>query len=224
MSPEVDKNMQGKLIVIEGLSGAGKSTTTKKIINILNERGVNCQYNHGACTQSDFGRSLKQYMKQNKIDFKRANEVAAHFVTDLVQNTVSHIQPLLRDGVTIVQDRYTDSIVSYHRLVSKLTGNNIDYGSIFDTYKNLGLIERPTITVLCTVKQQTLLDRLKARDEQGQASTIHQQYIQNPDMIDIHQGEFMDLINQTQDHFLVLNTDNWDGLDPLDELSERLGL
>lgn len=201
----------GKLIVIEGLSGVGKSTTANIIMSQLDKLNISYIYNHGACSSSEFGRDLKKYMKKNSIDYKRAYEVAPYFVADLLQNTINVIKPKLEEGIYVVQDRYIDSVISYYRFIGRALNKKIDLKPIFDLYLNLDLFLTPDINILCIADQKVILERLKVRQAEGKASSVHQQYITDPTLIDYHQDEFIKLHNSyATGRKMILNTGSED--------------
>lgn len=193
-------------VVVEGLSGSGKSTISDKIISYLQKENIPCIYNHGACTDTDFGYTLKSYMKKNKIDYKTANQVTSYFIADIVQDTINNIKPNL-EKVTVVQDRYIDSIISYYNFVGKITNQDLDIMEVMNLYQQLDLLLNPAINILCIAEPKIILERLINRTETGKVSSIHKQYIDNPSLIELHQNEFLTLHNSRMNtNKIIINT------------------
>ncbi|KFN02011.1 dTMP kinase [Bacillus clarus] len=214
--------MRGKFIVLEGLSGAGKSTTANKLIDNFTKNGVEAVYHHGACTDSEFGKNLKKMMVNNSFNNKQSALVTPFFIADILQDSINTIKPLLDKGVYVIQDRYTDSIISYNNFSGIVNDELVDIQPIFELYHSLGLILQPDITILCQVKEKTLIDRLIERKNIGKLTSVHQQYLDNPDYINLHQEQFIKLLNDSNGKYSIVETDNFSCYETIDKISIQL--
>ncbi|MGC9141279.1 MAG: dTMP kinase [Caldimicrobium sp.] len=98
---------KGKLIVIEGIDGAGKST----LFTILKERfsHKNIVFSFEP-TQGQYGKILRNLLKEAKGDQKTLLEL---FLKDRTEHVEKLILPSLKEGKTILLDRYYLSTIAY---------------------------------------------------------------------------------------------------------------
>lgn len=172
----------GKLIVLEGSCGTGKSTLAHDLKTRFESQGMKAIYGHGALSLTEIGR-----------DFKKATQFypeflsTSYYIADLVQLTSRCIKPWLDAGYVVIQDRYSDSIVSYVRAYANLNSVNADLGQIIDLYEELGLLETPDSIVWCYASEEIIFNRLDSRD------VAHHKYFSNPELIKSVQNEFAKL-------------------------------
>jgi len=198
----------GKLIVIEGISASGKSTTTKSIEAYHNNREIPFEYSHGACSATTYGKQLKKFMKDEEITYKNGIEVIHRFVADIVQMTLKQIRPKLDAGINIIQDRYFLSVLAYYLFLDEVNGTRSKIDEVIDLYKDLNLILRPSYTFICLASKKEILERLTARRTGMKFSPIHEQYIRRPELVDIHQKYFVAYSEDKTDKTLFINTSN----------------
>ena len=109
------KNMTGKLIIFEGLDGAGKSTQIILLKQYLINK-LNCDPSQiittSAPSKTDAGKKLKNIL----IDGSNLNPVAQLllFMADHSHHVESLIKPALAEGKIILCDRFVDSTIAYH--------------------------------------------------------------------------------------------------------------
>ncbi|MFB5760583.1 dTMP kinase [Paenibacillus medicaginis] len=190
--------MNGKLLAVEGISGAGKTTLAHKLVDILTSNGLKAVYNHGAFSFTDVGRTFKNYTRTTPELFS-----SSYYIADLVQNTLLNIKPLLQDGYIIVQDRYYDSIISYVLAGGIYTDQKIDIQPIVDLYLELDLLIEPDLFVWCHAPQQTIINRLSHSDS---SELQHHRYINHPDFILLVQQQFQRLFEKKANTTVVLDT------------------
>lgn len=173
----------GKLIVIEGVCGSGKSTLSKEILEYIKSLGLECTYNHGACTHTDIGKVFKELTKTQPDLFS-----TSFYIADLIQNYLQHVKPLLEQGVIVVQDRYIHSITTYVKAKSRLELlDALDVSPVLDCYLNLQLLAPPDFSILCYAEITEIKKRLSERP-----SHRHKTYLTNLNLLEKIQDEFLE--------------------------------
>jgi dTMP kinase len=104
-----------RLIVIEGVDGAGKSTQIKLIKNFFKKKGHNCEYLHFPRTESPFyGELIARFLRG---EFGSLNEVDPYLVAMLYagdrKDASDTISNWLNEGKFVLLDRYTYSNIAY---------------------------------------------------------------------------------------------------------------
>ena len=104
----------GKFIVLEGIDGAGTTTQARKIADFLFEKNKN---NTILLTRepykSQFGLRVKELLKHDKDPKANARLYAQLFVEDRKFHLTNVILPALREGITVIWDRYMLSTLAY---------------------------------------------------------------------------------------------------------------
>ena len=101
--------MKGKLIVIEGIDGSGKSTCAKNLAEKLNSINIKTIYTFEP-THSHYGAKLRGGMLSEDLD---AEEELLLFVKDRKEHIEYMIKPALEEGYFIILDRYFYSSIAY---------------------------------------------------------------------------------------------------------------
>lgn len=101
--------MKGKLIVIEGIDGSGKSTCAKNLAEKLNSINIKTIYTFEP-THSHYGAKLREGMLSEDLD---AEEELLLFVKDRKEHIEYMIKPALEEGYFIILDRYFYSSIAY---------------------------------------------------------------------------------------------------------------
>jgi len=100
----------GRLIVIEGIDGAGKTTQARTLVRRLRRRGFACRYLREP-TRGRWGREIKRMaLKAGSLTPEEELEL---FLRDRRENVARNIRPALRDGRVVVLDRYYFSTIAY---------------------------------------------------------------------------------------------------------------
>jgi len=100
----------GRLIVIEGIDGAGKTTQAKTLVRRLRRRGYACRYLREP-TRGRWGREIKRLAL--KAGSLTPEEELQLFLIDRRENVARNIRPALRAGRIVVLDRYYFSTIAY---------------------------------------------------------------------------------------------------------------
>jgi len=101
---------KGKLIVIEGLDGAGKATQTKLLLNRLKKQGCQTAIFDFPQYQTFFGGLVAKYLRG---EFGKAEEVSPYFASLLYAldrwQIKEKIKRNLKEGKIIISNRYSTS-------------------------------------------------------------------------------------------------------------------
>ncbi|HEY2718663.1 MAG TPA: dTMP kinase [Solirubrobacteraceae bacterium] len=101
----------GKLITIEGIDGAGKSTLASALVQALSAAGVRIELlrEPGGVELSERIRAL---VKDPALEVSARAE-ALLYAAARAQLVHERVMPLLSDGVNVLLDRYVDSSLAY---------------------------------------------------------------------------------------------------------------
>ncbi len=104
-----------KLLVVEGLDGAGKSTQIKLLNEFFSKRGHSCEYLHFPRTDTPyFGELIARFLRG---EFGALNEVDPWLVAMLYAGDRKDASDLitgwLNNGKIVLLDRYTYSNIAY---------------------------------------------------------------------------------------------------------------
>ena len=111
-----DNLKEGKLIVLEGIDGCGKTTQCHKIIDFLREK------NYRACYLKEpsdgvFGRRIRESMLRGRRFF--LEEEYFFFLKDREDDVEKNIIPNLKAGKFVILDRYYFSSMAYQGVLFK---------------------------------------------------------------------------------------------------------
>ncbi len=104
-----------KLLVVEGLDGAGKSTQIRLLNEFFSKRGYSCEYLHFPRTNAPyFGELIARFLRG---EFGALNEVDPWLVAMLYagdrKDASDLINGWLKNGTIVLLDRYTYSNIAY---------------------------------------------------------------------------------------------------------------
>ena len=100
---------KGKLIVIEGIDGAGKTTFAKALYEILKKKGINCVFSYEP-TSGPFGEKIKEALIKKEIN---SQDLRVLFLKDRKWHVENIIIPALEAQKWIILDRYYLSTLAY---------------------------------------------------------------------------------------------------------------
>ncbi|MEM3095406.1 MAG: dTMP kinase [Nitrososphaerota archaeon] len=142
---------RGRLIAVEGVDGAGKTTQARTLTRWLNREGFRAVY---TCepTQGPVGRLVRKHLSGR---LKLSEEtVALLFAADRLEHLRTFVKPYLKRGFTIVSDRYLHSSIAYQ---TALTGRP-------DWVEQInGLAPEPDLSILLDVPVGMAIERLRLR-------------------------------------------------------------
>jgi len=136
--------MSGRLIAIEGIDGAGKTTQARKLVKWLRSKGLKARYTIEP-TRGSIGRVLREMALKRDVD---PRVEALLFAADRLEHLRRIIEPLMLRGFIVVSDRYVHSSLAYQsvttgdgRWVSELNkfARRPDLAILLDLEPRLGL-------------------------------------------------------------------------------------
>lgn len=173
----------GKLIVLEGIDGSGKSTQHEKLVKYLQSTGQKVKTlkfpRHG---KKFFGVMVDEYLHDK---FGRASEIDAHiasliFAMDRWEKT-AEIRKWLKEGYYVIPDRYTTSNLGHQlsKLMSKkkITKDKFITWNREMEYKYLG-IPKPDLVIYLRVDFHEIQRLLTARGR-GDSHEKDTKYLKN---------------------------------------------
>lgn len=101
---------RGRLIVLEGIDGSGKSTQARLLVRRLAARGIRTALFREP-TAGKWGRLIRE--KARRAGSLTPEEELDLFVRDRRENVERNLEPALAAGKTVVLDRYYFSTVAY---------------------------------------------------------------------------------------------------------------
>ena len=140
--------MKGKLIVIEGIDGSGKSTCAKNLAEKLNSINIKTIYTFEP-THSSYGAKLRESMLSEDLE---AEEELLLFVKDRKEHIEYMIKPALEEGYFIILDRYFYSSIAYQG------AKGIDINRIINMHKDF--IIKPDIVFIFHLPIDIALNRI----------------------------------------------------------------
>jgi thymidylate kinase len=163
--------MKGKFIVVEGVNGVGKTTTLMRAVYDLSDVSAGSfQYSKGFTQDSNWD----SFIHHHPHSFT--------YYLDLAMKTQTSIRHLLKNGQTIIQDRYVQTVDSY--LPDCEWKHNILVRRLFDP-----LFLKPDLYIHVKADLETIVGRLKmsATDEYRLGLIDH------PDRIVMREKKYMDI-------------------------------
>ena len=157
---------RGKLIVIEGIDGCGKTTQ----VNLLKEKldNQNFYYTREA-SDGAIGKLLRsKYLVKNdgSFDERVINLLYAADRFDHVTNTVDGMLKYLNDGINVITDRYYLSSMAYNSYMGKDVDEVIDliHHTVMMNKYTMDLL-RPDLTIYIDVEPGSALYRIDTRND-----------------------------------------------------------
>ncbi|MBR2721408.1 MAG: dTMP kinase [Clostridia bacterium] len=144
---------RGRLIVFEGIDGAGKTTQIELLSKYLTSVGRRV-YRTAEPTESVTGGLLRDAL--GGVSRRTACEMAALFVLDRIfhnVNPVNGIEKMLADGVDVICDRYYYSSMAYQ-------GSETDSTWVKEMNLNCPEIRRPDICIFLDLTPKQSMERI----------------------------------------------------------------
>lgn len=155
------ENLKGKFITFEGGEGVGKSTQSKLLVEELNKKGIKAVWTRepGGCDDAEEIRKLIVSGSANRWD--GITELLLIYAARRV-HTEKKIKHLLKDGVTVISDRYFDSSLAYQGFGHNLPIENVE------TIRKIALEDfKPDVTIFLDMDTEAALMRTNKRGDKN---------------------------------------------------------
>ena len=149
--------METKFITLEGIEGSGKTSSIKKITDLLDGKEISYVVTREP-GGSSIGNKLRSILLDPKTNISSEVELLL-MLADRKDHVEQVILPNLKKGNWVISDRFMDSSFAYQGGGRKLDRKMIDSFS-----RNLNL-PIPDLTLLFDVPVEISLSRVKARGE-----------------------------------------------------------
>ena len=159
---------KGKLIVIEGLDGSGKSTQVAKLVNNMMENNIPV-YQTREASDGPIGNIIRsEYLSgKRKVDERLINMLYAADRLDHITNEDNGMLKYINNGINVVCDRYYLSSFAY----DTYSYVNDDYEHVIKLTDimcrndvNIKLL-KPDITIFIDISPDIAIKRLSNRNE-----------------------------------------------------------
>lgn len=147
--------MKGKLIVLEGIDGCGKSAVGKRLYEHLTSKGIKCVLYHEP-SDSYWGKIIKKRLSIGEII--PTDEQLFLFLLDRASDVTNRIVPTLNSGTTIILDRYYYSTAAYQ------TQKGLSPKEILSLNILHLNFPKPDLTIWLRIQPDVALERIKERD------------------------------------------------------------
>jgi dTMP kinase len=180
------KSKQGKLIVIEGIDGTGKSTQASMLAEALQERQFEVIQSFEP-TNGPWGSKLRESALSGRLDMEQELDL---FIKDRRQHVEELIMPTIEQGGTVILDRYYFSTMAYQG------ARGIDPDDI--RAQNEAFAPAPDILIILDLPVDVALERIGVRD--GQANEFEQR-----ESLQFCRDLFLSLQNEPYAHVIDAN-------------------
>ncbi|NWK54596.1 dTMP kinase [Verrucomicrobiaceae bacterium N1E253] len=156
----MSNDSKGKLIVIEGIDGTGKSTQARMLAEQLRSQGLQVKQSFEP-TNGPWGSKLRASATSGRLSIEEELEL---FLKDRRQHVDELIQPTISSGGIVILDRYYFSTMAYQG------ARGIDPLEIRQA--NESFAPQPDLLLILDLPVDLALERVGVRD--GQANEFEQ--------------------------------------------------
>jgi dTMP kinase len=200
--------MKGKLIVFEGVEGAGKTTQMQRLIHWMQAKCFNIKGSVATREPggTELGKGLRSLLLQSSDELVSDRAELLMYAADRTQHVETFIKPKLTLGTMVFCDRFTDSTIAYQGY-----GRGLDFGLIqqLNEIATGGL--QSDLTFWLDIDVEAGLARVKARGKPDRMEQANLEFHQR-----VQQG-FTELARQNPDRMVRINGDR-----PEDEVAHEI--
>lgn len=149
-----------RFVTFEGIDGSGKSTQARLLAEYLSGKGAKVFLTKEP-GEGKLGEAIRtEILDRRDISIEPYAELCL-FCADRAQHVRELILPKLKDGYTVICDRYYDSTLAYQG-----SGRELDPDLVFRMTKASSLGIEPDITFFLSIPVEQALLRLKDREKE----------------------------------------------------------
>lgn len=108
--------MKGKFIVFEGIDKSGKTTQAKMLCEHLKKSGVECVFCSEPTYENPIGLLIRDWLN-GKVEIKSGKAITLLYSADRYEDLKTRALPALKEGKTVVMDRYYYSTMVYENVL-----------------------------------------------------------------------------------------------------------
>jgi len=152
--------LAGKLIVIDGIDGAGKTTQTTLLVKRLSEQKVRCEHIHFPCYDTFFGGVVRRFLDG---EFGQIDEVSPYLASIVYAldrwDMMVAIRRHLEQGTHVILDRYISSNLAHQGAKLADASERDEFLSFASSleYDRLNLVKEDAVFLLDTPPAQARL-------------------------------------------------------------------
>jgi dTMP kinase len=159
--------IEGRLVVLEGIDGAGTTTHVARLADRLRDSGVQVHPTHEP-SDGPVGTLIRQVLTGRLVvPGGRAPAwatMALLFAADRMDHFESEIEPFLATGAVVLSDRYDASSLAYQSVSSGAdAGNAVEWIRTLNRY-----VRRPDLTIVLDVSPEVAAHRRSRRGDGAQ--------------------------------------------------------
>ena len=190
-------------ITIEGPEGSGKSSVTKKVVELLEKEGYQI-----VLTREPGGTPISEEIRNVILDKSNTNmdpmTEALLYAASRRQHLVEKVWPLSKEGKIVISDRFIDSSLAYQ---GGARGLGIDKILALNTYATDGYF--PDLTLLFDIEPELGLARIAANANRE----VNRLDLEKLDFHKNVRKTFLELSKRFSDRYIVI-----DASKPFDEV------
>ncbi|MEM7816199.1 MAG: dTMP kinase [Candidatus Aenigmatarchaeota archaeon] len=141
--------MKGRLIVIEGIDGAGGETQSKLLLEYFHQNKIPSERVYYPDYGNPFGNLIHEYLHK-KLNLSTESQFLL-YALDIIKDR-EKIQEWLNQGKTVIADRYFTSTIAYQGFRGFPLENSIKFAEMFS-------IPKPDIIIYLRVSPETSINR-----------------------------------------------------------------
>lgn len=201
--------MEGKIITIEGLDGAGKTTQIELLTSKLNSLNIKHKFIHfPMLNKGSYGKLIAEYLRGElgSVENVHPKLVALLFAEDRNEHK-NQLKEWLNDGYLIIMDRYVNSNIAFQCAKTNNINEKIDLKNwILDFEFRCNELPQPDISFFLNVPFKFIEQSLKNsrvgidRDYLNGKTDIHE------DSLDLQKkvyDEYLNLIKEQSNFFEI---------------------
>ena len=206
---------RGKLISIEGISGAGKTELCKRLRGTLEDRGISVLLKQdlrmytGAGDSSTLGADIKKIIDKHSsregiVSLEPTSVATLLILAKRAYQSEAQLSHALTDGKWVLADRDIDTVCVYQYILLKKAGYKVRFADLVRTLRkvNSWSIRNPSITIYLKGDIQVCLKRAAERTESPDPATPVKQ-MQSEELLKYYEEIFK--IKMTGRNFFEIN-------------------